>query len=135
MASFVRGIDWPVLAGGFLGCYILPTFIFGTAFPYLAASDAGVAKWVAVSFLIVCFAGQSPLAGYIAARYAKNRPRLHAFLVGILALCLWYIPFYFFVPGGKYPIWGLPLFVAFTLVCNGIGATIWLRRRGQGDPT
>jgi len=84
----LRELDWKLLFFGFVGCYLIPWFVFG-AFASIALPSDGtaIAGWRLLllnSYFFVYFVAMPIAAGYFTARFAKNRPQLHVLLVVLL---------------------------------------------------
>ena len=82
----MRQLDLKVLFITALGCYGLLSLLLGTLVVTTTPSQSNTQPimFTVAGFLIpLSIVGPPLLAGYVSARFASNRPLLHAFLMGI----------------------------------------------------
>jgi hypothetical protein len=86
----LRHLDWKVIVLTLAACYGVPAVVIGGVLVAtghdtipLNAEQVLVGVLAMVSFLVPPVAG-----GYVAARFARERPRLHVFVVGALGALL-----------------------------------------------
>jgi hypothetical protein len=125
--SSVKTLDWKVIGLAILGCYVLPLLLLGLVGGVFTQSDSEtpVKGWPAVWLALLWatyFLGLPVVAGYVTARYARNRPELHVLLVALVGVVL-----VFSMSRGS-PLMRLGFSVAF-LAMAALGAVLFLRRR------
>jgi hypothetical protein len=81
----VRQLDWPVLCFAWLGCYLIPWFVFGSLVEAVWGGDSTGLKLAVGSYVVLYLFGMPFAAGYFTARFSKNRPQLHVLLVASVA--------------------------------------------------
>lgn len=82
-------IDWKLLLFVFIACYVIPWLFLGTMVGLLVTVGTEVMNWrsiVAGALVGACLLAAPTAAGYLTARFARNRPRLHVVLVVLVAI-------------------------------------------------
>src|SRR5262245_51891453 len=86
-------LDWKVIGLAILGCYVVPLLLLGFVGGVFTQSDSEtpVRGWPAIWLALLWatyFLGLPIVAGYVTARYARNRPQLHVFVVALVGVVL-----------------------------------------------
>ncbi len=89
MPQNLSTLDWKVIVFSLLGCYLLPSVLFGTLMAGISV-ESGPSPFQSITSVLalVTFFGPPIAGGYFTARYAANRPRLHVFVVAVLGIFL-----------------------------------------------
>ena len=125
--SSTETLDWKVIGLAILGCYVVPLVLLGVVGGVFSQSDSEtpIKGWPAVWLGLLWatyFLGLPIVAGYVTARYARDRPQLHVLVVALVGVVL-----VFSISRGS-PVLRLAFSVAF-LAMAALGAVLFLRRR------
>ncbi|HET7794700.1 MAG TPA: hypothetical protein VFL64_15055 [Rhizobacter sp.] len=95
MSTYLKHIDWKLVIVVLLACYVLPTAVVGLLFAStLHEALSGLIGQALASFVAFFGLFLPPLAsGYLAARFARQLPRLQVLAVGVLGAILSLVTF------------------------------------------
>jgi hypothetical protein len=122
MWNYFRTVDGKLLCLGILGCFILPWLVVGTAFGAIQGLPNEIRTWASPFAMLFDLAGPPLFAGYIAARFARNRPQLHALLLTMLGITA------YFLFGSGTTLEGVATIGVVYLACAALGTIVALRR-------
>jgi hypothetical protein len=125
--SSSKTLDWKVIGLAILGCYVLPLLLLGLVGGVFTQSDSEtpIKGWSAVWLGLLWatyFLALPIVAGYVTARYARDRPQLHVFVVALVGVVL-----VFSISRGS-PVLRLAFSVAF-LAMAALGGFLVMRGR------
>lgn len=85
MSYYIRHIDWPLVTFAILGCYLLPLLLAGTVVSALLNPERPYDGQSVVLLLMLLSIVVPPiLAGGFSIRFAKELPRFHVGVIGLL---------------------------------------------------